>query len=197
MSRPLQVLFDEHRSIAAVLDALSHLLREVDRGIAVDQRVFRQIIYYLDVVPERYHHPKEDEYLFAPLKRRTRAADAIIAELENQHQLGAGAIRQLEQLLIRWDAGGSAERASFAKAANDFVARYLEHMRLEESELMPLAEQHLTAEDWAAAETEFARHTDPLKDAKQQEDLFRRILYLAPPPIGLGAVAREPADRNN
>jgi hemerythrin-like domain-containing protein len=186
MSRPLQVLFDEHRSIAAVLDALSHLLGEIDRGIAVDLRVFRQIIYYLDVVPERYHHPKEDEYLFAAVKRRTQAADAVIARLESQHQLGAEAIRQLEQLLIRWDAGGTAERASFAKAANDFVARYLEHMRLEESELMPLAEQHLTAEDWAAAESEFARHTDPLKDATRQEDLFRKILYLAPAPIGLG-----------
>jgi hemerythrin-like domain-containing protein len=197
VSRPLQVLFDEHRSIAAVLDALSYLLREADRGVAVDLRVFRQIIYYLDVVPERYHHPKEDLFLFAPLLERTHAADAIIARLENQHQLGAEAIRQLEQLLTRWDAGGDAERLAFIDAANEFVARYFEHMRLEERELMPLAERHLTAEDWATAEAEFVRHTDPLKDAMRQEDLFRRILYLAPPPIGLGHPAPpQPADRS-
>jgi hemerythrin-like domain-containing protein len=171
------------------------LLRETDGGATVDPRVFRQIIYYLDVVPERYHHPKEDQSLFAPLKRRTHAADDVIERLETQHQLGAEAVRQLEQLLTRWDAGGMAERASFVKAANEFVGRYFEHMRLEEDELMPLAERYLTAEDWAAAESEFARHADPLKDVTHEDDLFRRILFLAPPPIGLGdSTAHEPSD---
>lgn len=186
MSKPLQVLYDEHQSIAAVLDAFSFLLREAERGRQVDRKVFNQILYYLDVVPERYHHPKEDEYLFAPLRKRTHEAGELVAKLEHQHVMGDHALKQLGQLMARWDAGGSSEQAAFVSAAKVFIDRYREHMTLEESQLMPLAEQRLTADDWALAEAEFAKHHDPLKDAQDSKELFRRILYLAPPPIGLG-----------
>jgi hemerythrin-like domain-containing protein len=186
MSKQLQVLYDEHRSIAAVLDALAHLLRECERGKSVDPKVFRQILYYLDVVPERYHHPKEDRFLFEPLRRRTHEADELIARLEHQHVMGAQAMTHLDQLMARWDAGGPSERAAFLEAAKAFIDRYLEHMRLEEEELMPLAERCLSADDWAVSEAEFAKHHDPLKGAADAAELFRRILYLAPAPIGLG-----------
>lgn len=185
-SKQLQVLYDEHRSISAVLDAFAHLLRESDRGRPVDANLFRQILYYLDVVPERYHHPKEDQYLFEPLRRRTHEADGLVARLEQQHVMSAHAMQQLEQLMTRWDGGGEAERAAFVGAARVFIDRYWEHMRLEEDELMPLAERHLTAEDWAVSQAEFAKHHDPLQGAADAAEMFRRILYLAPAPIGLG-----------
>lgn len=191
MSRQLQVLYDEHRSIAAVLDTFAQLLRESNRGKAVDPKVFRQILYYLDVVPERYHHPKEDQFIFDPIRRRTHEADDIVARLEQQHAMGAQSMRNLEQLMTRWDAGGEPERAAFVGAASLFIERYLEHMRLEEEELMPLAERCLTLEDWAISEAEFARHHDPLKGAEDSAELFRRILYLAPAPIGLGDSTEE------
>jgi hemerythrin-like domain-containing protein len=186
MSKQLQVLYDEHRSIAAVLDALAHLLRESDRGTSIDRKVFRQILYYLDVVPERYHHPKEDRFLFEPLRKRTHEADDVVARLEHQHVMGAQSMKHLEQLMARWDGGGDSERAAFIDAARAFIERYEEHMRLEEDELMPLAERCLTSEDWETCEAEFVKHQDPLKGAKESAELFRRILYLAPAPIGLG-----------
>jgi hemerythrin-like domain-containing protein len=190
MSKPLQVLYDEHQSIAAVLDAFSFLLREAERGKPADPTVFKQILHYLEVVPERYHHPKENEYLFAPLRSRTHEADDLVAKLELQHVMGDHAMKQLGQLMARWDAGGRPEQSAFVTAAKAFIDRYRDHMLLEEEQLMPLAGRQLTAEDWARAEAEFAKHHDPLKDAKDSKELYRRILYLAPPPIGLG----EPAE---
>lgn len=186
MSKQLQVLYDEHRSIAAVLDAFTYLLRELTRGKQVDLKVFRQILYYLDVVPERYHHPKEDQFLFAPLRKRTHEADDIVSRLERQHVAGAQSMKHLEQSMARWDAGGAPERAAFVSAAEIFIERYLEHIRLEEEELMPLAERCLTPADWALSEAEFSKHHDPLKGVQDSAELFRRILYLAPAPIGLG-----------
>jgi hemerythrin-like domain-containing protein len=187
VSKPLQVLYDEHRSIAAVLDALLQLLREVRRGKPVDQRVFHQILYYLDVFPERHHHPKEDEALFRAVRSRTDEADAAIRQLEQQHGAGATAVGTLAQLLNRWQGGEPVD--TFDRACADFVARYREHMRLEEEVLMPIAQRVLQPADWAAVEAEFARHDDPLRGVAQGDDpreMYRRILYLAPPPIGLG-----------
>jgi hemerythrin-like domain-containing protein len=190
--KPLRRLYDEHESISAVLHALQYLVREVARGKTVDTRVFRQILYYLDVFPERFHHPKEDALLFKAVRARTHEADEVIARLERQHERGADAIRELEQSLLRWEAGGTPERDAFVHAATEFVARYAEHMRIEEDELMPLARRTLDDAEWAEVESAFEASRDPLHgvgaDADPQE-MFRRVLYLAPPPIGLGEPA--------
>lgn len=189
MFKPLQALYQEHESIAAVLHALKYLAQEVGRGKAVDPRVFRQILYYLDVFPERFHHPKEDELLFTRVRARSPAAADVIDKLERQHAKGAEGIRSLEQALLRWESGGPTERQAFVAAATEFVARYREHMRAEEDELMPLARQALTPQDWSEIEAGFAQHVDPLHGAGEDanpDELFRRILHLAPPPIGLG-----------
>ena len=64
-------------------------------------------------------------------------------------------------------------------------------MRLEENDLLPLAERHLTDEDWDAIDAAFLGHADPLFGAEQGDeyrDLFRRLVTLAPPPIGVAPV---------
>jgi hypothetical protein len=60
-------------------------------------------------------------------------------------------------------------------------------MRIEEDDLLPLAKLHLTGADWAAADAAFFGHSDPLFGAEREEayqELFRRIVDLAPHPIG-------------
>ena len=65
----LDALWNEHRSIAVVLHAMQHLVREQGaRGTKINPAVFRAILYYLDVFPERMHHPKEEKYLFAAVR---------------------------------------------------------------------------------------------------------------------------------
>ena len=61
-------------------------------------------------------------------------------------------------------------------------------MRKEESEVLPLAERHLTAEDWREVDAGFTGNDDPIADLREQdfEKLFSRIVSLAPEPIGLG-----------
>jgi hemerythrin-like domain-containing protein len=166
---------------------LQQLLREVQRGKRVDPRVFQRILYYLDVFPERHHHPKEDEILFRAVRSKTDRADAVIGQLERQHAAGATAIGTLAQQFNRWQGGDPVD--AFARACADFVARYREHMRLEEEVLMPIVQDVLQSADWSAIEAEFARHDDPLHGVAPGDDpreMYRLILYLAPPPIGLG-----------
>ena len=82
MAGPLAQLYSEHRSLAAVLHAMSALVREVrERGRRIDPKVFRAILYYLDVFPEREHHWKEEAVLFPRIRERTHEADAILDEL--------------------------------------------------------------------------------------------------------------------
>ena len=62
-------------------------------------------------------------------------------------------------------------------------------MRAEEDKLIPLAREHLTAEDWKEIDAAFVGHSDPLFGANAEAEynsLFRKIVNLAPPPIGVG-----------
>jgi hemerythrin-like domain-containing protein len=189
MPQLLTALYAEHRSIAAVLWAMDALVRQQrDQGKSVDPRVFRAMLYYLDVFPEREHHPKEEALLFARIRARTREGDALLDELAREHESGARAIRELEQALVRVEEGGEAEFPAFGAAVGRFIGAYREHMRKEEGEVMPLAQRVLTPADWVEIEAAFAAHRDPLAGASEQDfnQLFHRIVNLAPAPIGLG-----------
>ena len=189
MPQLLTALYAEHRSIAAVLSAMEALVREHrDRGARVDPRVFRAMLYYLDVFPEREHHPKEEALLFARIRARTREGDAVLDELGREHESGARAMRELEQGLVRLEEGGEAEFPGFAAAVERFAGAYREHMRKEERDVMPLAQRVLTPADWSEIEAAFAAHRDPLGGVadRDYDAVFRRIVALAPAPIGLG-----------
>jgi len=62
-------------------------------------------------------------------------------------------------------------------------------MRKEEERLLPLAEKALTQADWDTLGEAFRTNDNPLSGLKPREhadELFRRILHLAPPPLGVG-----------
>ena len=187
----LRTIKNEHRSIAAVLHGMQYFVREIgERDEKPNFEVFGAMIYYLDAFPERFHHPKEDAYLFKKLRERCPDALPLILRLQNEHVLGAEKIRKLEQALTRYSQGGASEFANFAAAVEDYASFHWAHMRAEESELLPLAVAHFSAADWATVDAAFAQHDDPLAGMETATDptsLFRRIVNLAPPPIGVGA----------
>lgn len=185
----LDALWNEHRSIAVVLHAMEYLVREQRKhGTRINPAVFRAILYYLDVFPERMHHPKEEDYLFAAVRRKTSEADAILDELRQEHDSGAHTIRDLEQDLLRYEEGGDREFEPFASAVEQFVAGYRQHMRKEEDGVMPIARRVLNAQDWADINRAWAENRDPLtgvETEKEYEQVLDRIVKLAPPPIGI------------
>ena len=65
-------------------------------------------------------------------------------------------------------------------------------MRTEENEVLPLASKSLLPADWDEIDAAFLGHVDPMLGAKVEaryDELFTRIVNLAPPPIGLGPEA--------
>ncbi len=192
MTKFLNQLYQEHRMIAAVLHGMQYLIDTHRRkGTRFDPKVFRAMLYYLDVFPERHHHQKEERWLFATLRRRSDAADPILRRLAEEHEAGERRIKALEQAFLRYEEGGEREFHAFAEEAHGFITGYLDHMHREETEIMPLAERVLKPQDWVDIETTFALDRDPLHglDPDDYEKLFSRIVYLAPPPIGIGPAA--------
>lgn len=195
-NKAIGIIYDEHRSISAVLSGLKSLAQMARDGkLRPDFAVFRAMIYYIDAFPERMHHPKEDEQLFARLLARDPGARDLVEALKAEHVMGAQLVRDLEQALLEfeetWPRGGD----KFAAAVEAYAQFHWNHMRREEHEVIPRAEKALTAEDWRAIEAAFAGNQDPIADLREHDfhALFQRILSLAPAPIGLGERWRKPA----
>ena len=187
----LRIIEDEHQSLAAILHAIRYMLKEIGGGrLEPDFKLLRAMVHYLDAYPEKRHHPKEDEFLFARLAQKTDEAAAVIARLEKEHAAGEERIKSLETAIHRYAAGERDGYDGFVQAFNSFAEFYRNHMMLEEREILPLCRKHFTQEDWDAVAAGFRENNDPMGGTREGEDfraIFSRLVAAAPAPIGLGA----------
>jgi hemerythrin-like domain-containing protein len=186
----IQRIRDEHRSISAVLHALKQLAREAqDVRVKPGFDALRAMIRYIDEYPEQMHHPKEDQYLFARLAARAPEARPLIDSLKAEHEQGARLVRELERALLLFEDAAPAGAREFLDAVNAYAEFHWRHMRREEADLLPLAERHLTPEDWRAIDEAFDTNRDPIAGIHERdfEALFTRIVNLAPAPVGVGS----------
>ena len=191
----LRIIKEEHTAIAAVLYSLQYVVRKIDEGEQPDFRLLHAMLDYIVEYPERWHHPKEDRFLFKILRERSREAVPIIETLEAEHVLGNELIKDLTQALMRYERGEQTEFAGFKSAVDTYADFHWKHMSKEEDVLLPLAEKSLSDADWDHIGEAFRENDNPLfglKPKEQSEELFQRILNLAPAPIGLGASGRSP-----
>ena len=191
--KAIAIIQDEHRAIAAVLQGLRHLVAEVGAGrMEVDHRLFGAMLHYVEAFPEKLHHPKEDDYLFARLRARRPDAAPLLDALEREHVAGAERLRELKALWERYRSDPGAHSA-FAEELERYAQFHWQHMRKEEEEVLPLAAQALSADDWAAIDAAFASNEDPVVGVPASEsfrELFKRIATIAPPPWGVGPEVR-------
>ncbi|HTG97330.1 MAG TPA: hemerythrin domain-containing protein [Burkholderiales bacterium] len=189
MKESISVLKSEHRSISAVLHALKELARMAHDATARPRfQVLRSMLRYIDEYPEKLHHPKEDEHLFARVAARAPEARALVEDLKAEHVAGERLIRELERALLFMEEGWPVGAREFRDAVEAYAEFHWKHMRKEEQQLLPLAERHLTVEDWQAIDAAFAANRDPIAGMQERdfEKLFARIVSLAPDPVGLG-----------
>lgn len=188
----IQIIRDEHLAISAVLYSLRYLVKDMRKGAAPNFPLLRAILDYIVSYPDRWHHPKEDKYLFAAVKRRSREADGLIGRLEREHALGYPMVEDLKQQLIAFQGGDAEAGQQFFDTAERYAELEWAHLRTEEEVFMPIAERVLSAEDWAEIADAFRENDNPLfgiKPKDEAETLYQRILALAPAPIGFGGRA--------
>ena len=100
--KSIQIIQDEHRSITAVIEGLRQVLAEIGAGrMAPDFDLLAAMFRYIEAFPERLHHPKEDEYLFARLRLRRPDAAPLLDRLHAEHEQGRAKFAELKAALER------------------------------------------------------------------------------------------------
>jgi hemerythrin-like domain-containing protein len=97
-----------------------------------------------------HHHLGEDELLWPRLEER--APRRVAPLLETMHQQHAGidaALNQVTTALAAWtEQAGAVPRDQLADALAELHFRLVEHLDLEEREVLPLAASHLSESEW-------------------------------------------------
>jgi branched-chain amino acid transport system ATP-binding protein len=190
MPKAIDLIRGEHRDIALVVQCFASVLREVREGKLVpDPAMFEAVIDYMQNFPDRFHHPKEEEYLFKMLRRREPSAGPVLDELHEQHVAGERGIADLRWKLEALKKNPESAFPAFDEAATAYIDFQKRHMAVEEEKILPLAQKVLTDADWATIERAFADNDDPIFGRNPQayfDRLFSRIVALAPEPYGVG-----------
>ena len=187
--KAITIIQDEHRAITAVIEGLRHLLEEIHAGgRAPDHALLRAIFHYIEQFPERLHHPKEDEHLFARLRVRRPDSAPVLDALHREHEVGRERFVELKADYEAY-AADPAVLGRFRERVERYSHFHWKHMRREEDEVIPLARESLLPEDWAAIDAAFASNNDPVVGIPAQKafrELYRRLVATMPPPYGVG-----------
>jgi hemerythrin-like domain-containing protein len=172
----LQIIRDEHSALGAMLRAMGAMMA---RGPGDQPEryfdVMRATLFYIDEFPERRHHPKESQLLFPQIARRSNACKEVLERLEKDHAGSERAVRELQHLLLAWELVGDSRRQAFEDAARNYLELYQGHMQLEDSVVLPLAEQVLDEADWLLLDAAFASNCDPLTGKYPRDPIYDRL----------------------
>lgn len=169
------LIIEEHQAMATVLRALRQSIDHA-RTQPPAFAALRAMLVYLDEMPARIHHATESELLFPLIRVRCPALAPVLDRLEAEHARGEGMVRELERGLNAWEVMGQGRRETFELQARAYVQTYLGHMEVEESYVLPVAQDYLSAGDWQALEVALRRQRGAAAPVQGHEALLERIL---------------------
>jgi nucleotide-binding universal stress UspA family protein/hemerythrin-like domain-containing protein len=144
--RALNIIGDEHRSIAVVASAMRDIANDLTAARRGEAELpgLAGMVSYLRGFPEKVHHPKEEAHLHRLMRSRNPSCEALLAKVEAQHDTER---RLIDLVSARLQAG----RDGFEElqdAVRRFTDHVFAHLSLEESQVLPLASQCLGDDDW-------------------------------------------------
>ncbi|WP_439590322.1 hemerythrin domain-containing protein [Hydrogenophaga sp.] len=179
MRQTIRVITSEHAALATLLRSVLELLEQHREAESMpDFDTLRATLFYLDDFPEKQHHRRESEILFPKLRARAPQERELLDRLDYEHERGGRKIRDVEHALLAFEMLGTRRRRAFEAAMKAYADFYVEHMRLEEQIVLPLAERVLTEEDWADLDEAFGSIGQSPMNAALAEDygtLLRRM----------------------
>ncbi len=168
MSAVMEILNQDHRNLERLLIALERQVVHLERGEEADLDIINAIVEYCLTYPDLCHHPKEDLVLRQLQIRKPEVAETV-GNLEAEHRKLAETTRHFAAAVHQVIRGGQPASGGFGESARAFLDGYRYHMEMEDTAFFPLAERHLTAEDWDVVDREVEQMVDPLFGGRVEE----------------------------
>ena len=171
MNLLIEQLRDDHKHLVRILYHLEKEVKAISGLLKTDIpsiETVLDILDYIQVYPEIWHHPTED-VIFEILLQKEIPEAQLLADAMEEHGVLEMLTENLHQHLNMAVAGSDFSPARFIKSTNDYINRQLRHMEFEQKHLFTLAEQYLQAEDWDAIKERLKDQQHLLDEPRLQE----------------------------
>jgi hemerythrin-like domain-containing protein len=182
-----------HRVFRRELTALPGLVRRTPDGDAARAQVVGRHAQFI-LTGLSIHHTGEDENLWPLLLERAAPSTELISTMQAQHERVHEYVDRAQEQLDAWRrTPSSAAGEELAATVEQLSQALFEHLDQEERDILPLAEQCVTVEEWGRlgehGRDSMTREELPLmfgailEEADPQERAT--MMALLPPPIRL------------
>jgi hemerythrin-like domain-containing protein len=161
MSSVIEILRQEHRNIAHLLNAMESQMESVATVSEPDFELLNSIANYFCDYPDRCHHPKENAVLHQ-LHARHPAEAASVGDLGKEHRDAHARASRFRDNILAIYQDQIVPRDKLVGAARSFIEAEREHMKMEETLFFPLVASVLDEEDWKIIEGNIPQMQDPL-----------------------------------
>jgi hemerythrin-like domain-containing protein len=158
MSRPTHILKHEHRVIERALRALDGMCMHLKSRGSVPPEALCQILDFIQNFADRFHHAREETYLFPALGNNGFQKDGgALGFLMGEHETERLLTDELELAIGEYRHGDSTAVDRFVEAAHLYREHMVGHMREEDAILFRLAEEVLDEAVKASLTQSFGR----------------------------------------
>ena len=173
MTDPVTYWRQEHEYYLHLLRLLQTQVDAFHAGREPDYALMLDILSYMREHSDQNHHPRED-VAFARLARHCPEVELVLARLQQEHRVIAHAGTQLSTHIAAVLQGVVMGRDEIEAAASTYLVYYQNHIRVEDTAILPRAAQHLTDADWDAVRRAIPFVPDPLF-GEQPQERFRKL----------------------
>lgn len=154
---PTEILEDEHRQIIRVVTALNVFAQNMEEGWEVEEEVFDDLIAFMRIFAEKWHHAKEEDALFPLLiQRGVPATGCPLAQLVQEHKKANSFVSDIVRSLEKDRKGDQDARVAVIEGLRNLSSYYVNHIWNEDNMLFPMANRILKDDDQQILLREFS-----------------------------------------
>jgi hemerythrin-like domain-containing protein len=146
--QPLHVLKHEHRVIEKALRALEGVCRRLAVGEPVPREVPIRLVDFITEFADRYHHGKEENYLFPALHRQGIVGhDSALSIIVHEHEIEKTLTDKMREAILEYQSAEEESRKRFVEAAVAYINHLTGHILKEDAILFRVANELLDETD--------------------------------------------------
>lgn len=168
MNELLSLWHAEHMKFGRLLHVLESQIDLFHEGQTPDYAVIGDIVFYLQNYADAFHHPRED-VAFERLQQKQPSSLDLVRRLQREHRVIHAAGQELLQRLGELQSDAILPRSAIESSAATYLTYYRQHLKVEESEVMPMIDRLFSAQDWTDVANVLAYGPDPLFGDKVDE----------------------------
>jgi len=96
------------------------------------------------------HHDGEEHLVFPLLRERCDGAGELMDQMAEQHHEALALLEEAKAALAAWPAGDTAAQQATQERLDELCVHLGEHLAEEEQNVLPLAGEYLSMEEWGA-----------------------------------------------